>query len=449
MFPVNRETRRIRRRGARAHSPQGAMETIPFAFLKDVYILIYSLCVNGTSRWKEWLLSLCRPHETFSAWFQRGIAALLQSVGSKLEIMAFIHAILSLIIVWTLHVQFVMNDGCGWALESLLRNCSDKGVADVLQIQIVGQMFESNTLSHTASASVANCQFWRAGESKLNMPTSGWLFPSKRSVTDDILEAIFLKPTIYRYSLEKGLLLLNQEETWRRHHVSFASLQIDSDHFCLGNWFLRKLVLESFVGYDTILMNSLAKYFQYRGYVLHLRTGNVINLQVMFEQSTWGSSLLEKTFSFLLRKLNILITSIFMMSITGTLVTFALREVRARVMKLNLELQQRRVYRTSITGLLIRYSLEGAVFVPIITGILFFLLEFFDDYLIAFLVLVLAWTIFVYFLAFHIYFFTFPCGFAKEALYVCAAFMQHAVLVAWNRWEAPFLRSSWRQVSNQ
>jgi len=53
---------------------------------------------------------------------------------------------------------------------------------------------------------------------------------------------------------------------------------------------------------------------------------------------------------------------------------------------------------------------------------------------------------FIYFLAFHIYFFSYPCGFSKEALYVCAAFMQHAVLVAWNRWEGPFLRGEEQHV---
>jgi hypothetical protein len=177
---------------------------------------------------------------------------------------------------------------------------------------------------------------------------------------------------------------------------------------------------------------------------------------------SWRLAGIEKS-----RKGNVLVTSIFIMGITGTLVTFALREVRSRVVKLTLELQQLRSRQTSITGLLLRYSLEGAVFVPIITGMLFFLLEFFDDYLLAFLVLVLAWVcelfclisrrhwvsryylprlFFIYFLAFHIYFFSYPCGFSKEALYVCAAFMQHAVLVAWNRWEGPFLRGEEQHV---
>ncbi|GJQ15722.1 hypothetical protein GpartN1_g7513.t1 [Galdieria partita] len=431
----------------------------------------FALCLMWFANWtrcvRHWVFSLSRPQETFSALFQRCVAAVLQSVGSKLEMMAFIHAVASLAIVWTMHIHFVANSSCESVLEPLLKNCSgaDGSMADILQIQVVGELFKSNFHSENMKQPISKCSFWSYEEMSVASVSSDWLsFPiAKKGVFQEFLESILLRPTVLRYSSEKGLLLLTQE-SWPSYNVTFATLEIDLNHRCFGNWFIRKMVLESFVGYDTILVNAVAQHFEHRGYILHMLNGHLINLEVLFDVNLKGeSSWFKRSFSWVARKGNVLVTSIFIMGITGTLVTFALREVRSRVVKLTLELQQRRSHHTSIAGLLIRYSVEGAVFVPIITGILFFLLEFFDDYLVAFLVLVLAWVcelfclisrrhwvsryylprlFFVYFLAFHIYFFSFPCGFSKEALYVCAAFMQHAVIVAWNRWEGPFLREN-------
>ncbi|KAK4528380.1 hypothetical protein GAYE_SCF55G6321 [Galdieria yellowstonensis] len=435
-----------------------------FAELDTSVSLFVVWFANWTRCMRHWLYSLSRPQETFSALFQRTVAAVLQSVGSKLEIMAFIHALASLAVVWTMHVQFVANSSCEPVIASLLRNCSgvDGSKADIMQVQVVGELFKSTF--HNENMSPSKCTFWRYEEMNVASASPEWhTFPlAKKGIVEEFLENILLRPTVLRYSSEKGLLLLNQN-SWPNYNISFATLEIDLSNPCFGNWFLRKLVLETFVGYDTILLNAVAHYFQYRGYILHMLTGQVINLDVLFDVniSKLETCWYRKIFSWIARKGNVLVTSIFIMGITGTLVTFALREVRSRVVKLTLELQQLRSRQTSITGLLLRYSLEGAVFVPIITGMLFFLLEFFDDYLLAFLVLVLAWVcelfclisrrhwvsryylprlFFIYFLAFHIYFFSYPCGFSKEALYVCAAFMQHAVLVAWNRWEGPFLR---------
>lgn len=255
-----------------------------FAELDTSVSLFVVWFANWTRCMRHWLYSLSRPQETFSALFQRTVAAVLQSVGSKLEIMAFIHALASLAVVWTMHVQFVANSSCEPVIASLLRNCSgvDGSKADIMQVQVVGELFKSTF--HNENMSPSKCTFWRYEEMNVASASPEWhTFPlAKKGIVEEFLENILLRPTVLRYSSEKGLLLLNQN-SWPNYNISFATLEIDLSNPCFGNWFLRKLVLETFVGYDTILLNAVAHYFQYRGYILHMLTGQVINLDVLFD----------------------------------------------------------------------------------------------------------------------------------------------------------------------
>jgi hypothetical protein len=75
---------------------------------------------------------------------------------------------------------------------------------------------------------------------------------------------------------------------------------------------------------------------------------------------TWTS------FSWIARKGNVLVTSIFIMGITGTLVTFALREVRSRVVKLTLELQQLRSRQVSCGFYGNCFLLNAAIRLPLL-----------------------------------------------------------------------------------
>lgn len=120
---------------------------------------------------------------------------------------------------------------------------------------------------------------------------------------------------------------------------------------------------------------------------------------------------------------------------------------------------------------LVGYATDALVFVPIVAGVLFFLFEFFDDQPLAFAVLVLAYLaevatsgstrhwvsrqylprlFFMYFGAFHFYFFSFPLGFTWLAFAACVGFMFHACLAIWNRFELPLMQeahdsgSEWR-----
>jgi hypothetical protein len=165
-----------------------------------------------------------------------------------------------------------------------------------------------------------------------------------------------------------------------------------------------------------------------------------------------------------------LVTALFILCTTGALVGFTLKEVQVRIVKLTLDLQyaMREPGRAGYARVLLRYATDALVFVPIVAGVLFFLFEFFDDQLLAFAVLVVAWLaevavsgstrhwvsrvylprlFFLYFGAFHFYFFSFPLGFSWLAFGAAVFSMFHACLAVWNRFELPLMQvqdGEWR-----
>nr|XP_025699112.1 membralin-like protein At1g60995 isoform X3 [Arachis hypogaea] len=109
------------------------------------------------------------------------------------------------------------------------------------------------------------------------------------------------------------------------------------------------------------------------------------------------------------------------------------------------QLQHHARHRLPTFQLIFVHVIESLVFVP-----------FYDDQLLAFMVLILIWLcelftlisvrtpisikffprfFLLYFLVFHIYFFFYSYGFSYLALSTTAAFMQHLILYFWNRFE--------------
>ncbi|KMT13941.1 hypothetical protein BVRB_4g077790 isoform A [Beta vulgaris subsp. vulgaris] len=153
--------------------------------------------------------------------------------------------------------------------------------------------------------------------------------------------------------------------------------------------------------------------------------------------------------------------SLFVFFTTMMSVSFTLRETQTRMLKFTVQLQHHARHRLPTFQLIFVHVIESLVFVPIMIGILFFLFEFYDDQLLAFMVLILVWLcelftlisvrtpismkffprfFLLYFLVFHIYFFSYAYGFSYLALSTTAAFMLHLILYFWNRFEVPALQ---------
>uniref|UniRef100_A0A7C9ARZ6 Membralin n=1 Tax=Opuntia streptacantha TaxID=393608 RepID=A0A7C9ARZ6_OPUST len=261
------------------------------------------------------------------------------------------------------------------------------------------------------------------------------------------------EPT-YLYTKEKGFFLL-PEEAKARHNIHTANISISARHSCFGNrW--QQLLINRVVGYDTILMNSLLD-SPGQGYLYNYQTKEFYNLSYAHEplkgSATFGD--------YLVTKCGVLMMSLFVFFTTTMSVSFTLRETQTRMLKFTVQLQHHARHRLPTFQLIFVHVIESLVFVPIMIGILFFLFEFYDDQLLAFMVLIIVWLcelftlisvrtpismkffprfFLLYFLVFHIYFFSYAYGFSYLALSTTAAFMLHLILYFWNRFEVPALQ---------
>ncbi|XP_042027922.1 membralin-like protein At1g60995 isoform X1 [Salvia splendens] len=258
----------------------------------------------------------------------------------------------------------------------------------------------------------------------------------------------------YLYTMEKGYFLL-PEEARSRHGIRTINISISARHNCFGNrW--QQLLINRVVGYDTILMNSLLN-SPGQGYLFNYQTKEFYNLTYAHEQPESSA----KFGDYLVTKCGVLMMSLFVFFTTTMSVSFTLRETQTRMLKFTVQLQHHARHRLPTFQLIFVHVIESLVFVPIMIGILFFLFEFYDDQLLAFMVLILVWIcelftlisvrtpismkffprfFLLYFLVFHIYFFSYTYGFSYLALSTSAAFMQHLVLYFWNRFEVPALQ---------
>mmetsp|Transcript_23020 Transcript_23020/g.41144 ORF Transcript_23020/g.41144 Transcript_23020/m.41144 type:complete len:202 (+) Transcript_23020:425-1030(+) len=199
-------------------------------------------------------------------------------------------------------------------------------------------------------------------------------------------------------------------------------------------------------------MNWLIALSEGKGYLYSGYSQELYNLNYAAEFVGAHAS----TASFVVFKLGVLLTTLFLFFITTTLVSFTLRETQERMLKFTFLLQHHVRHRMSYISLIVTHLVESLVYVPIMVGILFFLFEFFSDQLLAFMVLSLVWIcevysvisvrtalsirffpriFFLYFTLFHIYFFSFPFGFSHLALLTTMALLVHAMLYFWNRFE--------------
>ncbi|KAE8692661.1 putative HSP40/DnaJ peptide-binding protein [Hibiscus syriacus] len=215
---------------------------------------------------------------------------------------------------------------------------------------------------------------------------------------------------------------------------------------------LRMLLLQGY-----FLLPEAAKSIHNIRYLYNFQTKEFYNLSYAQELPD-GSA---RVGDYLVTKCGVLMMSLFVFFTTTMSVSFTLRETQTRMLKFTVQLQHHARHRLPTFQLIFVHVIESLVFVPIMIGILFFLFEFYDDQLLAFMVLILVWLcelfilisvrtpismkffprfFLLYFLVFHIYFFCYAYGFSYLALSTTAAFMQHLILYFWNRFEVPALQ---------
>lgn len=333
---------------------------------------------------------------------------IVRHIVTALEVLSALHAFALFITLCFLHVRFVRRDGCA----VLLTQC------------------DSQFLHH-------------------------------RSQVAPIIELAVTSADrpYYRFSQERGLLLLS-DKILNALNVSVTRIDLPTNHACLGDR-ISRFIFMHLVGYDSVATNAFAslrrriKGGDCDGYVLTMHTRRVLNL---LHADNMSKSLSNR----FMRKCGAIVTAVFILCTTAALVAFTLREVQLRMIKLTIDLQVIMRSQIGYGRVIVRYATDALVFVPIIAGMLFFLFEFFDDQALAFAVLIITWLcefaasgstrhwisrlylprlFFFYFVAFHIYFFSFPLGFSWLSFATSLAFMVHAALAVWNHCELPLLRN--------
>jgi len=328
-------------------------------------------------------------------------------------------------------------------------------------------------------------------------------------------------PILLSYSRVKGYLLLPPRILHDRNitvqHVSVSRTDVQ----CFGEPFLRKLAFR-LVGTDTVMLNWLLVLHQYRtdddgetsysspslGYAYNPRTDTMIDLN-QYNSVTEISSLLKGRYNNkksgrsyddtdcifssdnsqgaserkrqqkherseysaegepasgwyrrqMFSKLALVLKTSFLFFITTTLVSFTLRETQERMLDFTYQLQAYVRSHRPVARLVTTHLVENLVFVPIMVGMIFFLIEFYrGDKFLAFMVVSLVWLcevfsvislrsaqgihffpriFFLLFALFHFYLFSFPFGFSYMAFGSTICVMAHSMLFFWHRYELP------------
>ena len=349
-----------------------------------------------------------------------------------------------------LHVTFVSAQGQETCLAKAL-DAQLPAAPHVLQIEVQAA---SGTAAATSGPLAASETFHIVDEplDADGAAEGGGASPAPRFPWDESAGlAVFL------FSREKGYLMLTPELR-QRHGIRTHRVRVGIDDACFGAAPLPAL-LRYAVGFDTVVVNWIIQHAALGccgGFLYNAFSTEVFNLNYATEFVSYTDDALRAA----LFKLGVLLTTLFLFFTTTTLVSFTLRETQERMLKFTYHLQHQVRNNLPLGPLVFTHVVESLVFVPIMVGILFFLFEFFSDQLLAFMVLSVVWIcevfsvlavrttlstrffpriFFLYLSLFHIYFFSFPYGFSYLALTVCVAFLMHAVMLCFNRWELPAL----------
>jgi len=325
--------------------------------------------------------------------------------------------------------------------------------------------------------------------------------------------ATTLSPIIYSFSHSHGLLSLTPN-LQHAHNVSTQFIiPSTTDESCFGEPFLKSIIFR-LVGPDTVILNwilGLQHHLDYDDdgterprFVYHWKAKKLIDLDIFDKDhyafssrsgkddegaaaaaaatttteantSFWASKSIHALVSkvqkhpiyrllrFLTFRLSVLLSSLFIFFLTTSLVSFTLQETQDRMLEFTLQLKDRVRNRLPFAGLIARHVLENLVFVPIMVGMIFFLIEYYGgDKFLAFSVLSMVWlcevfsaisirsiqgthffprVFFLYFTLFHVYFFSCPVGFTYASLASTVLFLFHTILFFWNRYELPALHA--------
>jgi hypothetical protein len=354
---------------------------------------------------------------------------------------------------WHLHrLESSMNNGDGRPLRNIPLTCLSsipgfvKGV-DVTHLSLVG-----GDVSDASDSGGSGMQESRAFHSSwfldndADASTSASASPAGTGKQDGLICASSSETStsdtgsclaveginvLYSYSKVKGYLLL-PAEVCAQHNVSVQYVMVSkTDVRCFGEPFLQHLIFR-LLAPDSVMLNWLLATYNATGFVYDPRTETMLDLshsQQHYSQShsLQNSNFVEQTgdsththspaehththtsgitsryhhffsspwyngYQQLSSKLAVVLKTSFLFFITTTLVSFTLRETQERMLGFTQQLQAHVRSRRPVVNIVTVHIAESLVFVPIMVGMIFFLIEFYrGDKFLAFMVLTIVW----------------------------------------------------------
>jgi hypothetical protein len=196
----------------------------------------------------------------------------------------------------------------------------------------------------------------------------------------------------FSYSRVQGYLFLSPDLC--THHnltVQYVAVSKKDEH-CFGRPLLQKIAF-LLTGPDTIMLNWLLGTSHSKGYIYNPRTKTLLDLSQYSQLETVANSNQKPWHQQILSKAAVVLKTSFLFFIVTTLVSFILRETQERMLEFTHQLQTRVRLGRPIINLVTTHLVENLVFVPIMVGMIFFLIEIYrGDKVTAFMVLSIVWV---------------------------------------------------------
>ena len=290
----------------------------------------------------------------------------------------------------------------------------------------------------------------------------------------------------YDYAQHKGYLLL-PSFLYLHHNVVMTTVRLPASHRAFGPFPVSFFTYHLF-GYDSLMLNHLMRQLSV-GFMRSGHSGDIFTLGSKQELKTEDeeerepsplsppaaaaasvvvllpvplSRLLHLLYQLVL-KTELLVTTLFLFFATTTLVSSTLTATQLRMLHFTDQLRQHLRLQLPVVGLVLEHTMQSLSFVPVVVGILFFLFEFFNSQVLAFLLLMLVWlcesftvlfcrceasmTYFpklfaLYFVMFAVYFFSFPYGFHSIAMALTASQLYTSICYFTFHYELPAVLQS-------
>ena len=373
-----------------------------------------------------------------------------------IEFLILINAFALLVMLCWFHVKYVSRAESNCVTQVLRRELESHLATGNIPPQVV-KLHVSGIWSHLGREDAKSSEKLTK---VIHAPPDGTLVAAN-------LFKVWLQDPVYVYSSERGFLMLD-ESTRQQFKINEASIRLRTEAECFADSLIgetERYLLDNFIGYDTVILNAFGALFDSKGFLYSVHSRELLNVANVHSNN--ASSSRASTLAF---KMGAVATTLFLFFITTTLVHHTLRETQERMLKFTVDLQYYVRRGLGYRHLVFNHVVGSLVFVPIMVGMLFFLFEFFNDQLLAFMVLAVVWVcelfsvmslrtaenlsvfprlFFLYFCSFHLYFFLFPSGFSYMALTSCVVFLQHFMLSFFFRYEMPALLSGRITVQKQ